>query len=237
MKVPFNFFRFINQISGGSLEILHTAIKGFNKSRAVEASAGLAFYFLLSLFPLLVVLISVNSSIFGSEQAIQVTVEIIEGVIPVSQTIIEQNSEQLVNYRGPLGAASLLISLWSAALVFSTLANNINLAWSEAKSRNVINSRFVGLGIVVMLVLFLFLSLITTTVGKILPQYNIPIFDRIPDLDAQLWNIPTTLMPWLFSFLLFYAFYNWIPNIRVSHRATLLSAVIISLFWELTKLK
>ena len=231
-----NLYRFINKITGGTLEILHTAFKGFGRCRGADAAAGLSYYTLMSLFPLLIVIVSVASSIFGSEQALQEAVVIIEKVIPVSQDIIEQNLERLLTLRAPLGLAGLLVSLWSATLVFATLASNINLAWSEAKSRKYIHRRFIGLMIVLILILFLFLSIFSTMLVKVLPQLNKPIFNEIPFLDKVLGSIPSTVLPWFFSFLLFYAFYNWIPNIRVSHRATILSAVVISIVWETTKL-
>src|SRR5690606_14723444 len=87
-----------------------------------------------------------------------------------------------------------------------------------------------------MLILFLFLSIFATTLVKVLPQFNIPLFSEIPFLERIIGSITSTLLPWFFSFLLFYAFYNWIPNTKVTHRATIISAVLISIIWEITKL-
>lgn len=218
------------------LEILQTAVKGFGRSRGADAAAGMSYYTLMSLFPLLIVTVSVVSSIFGSDQAFEEAVVIIEKVIPVSQDIIEKNLERLITLRAPLGLAGLLVSLWSATLVFATLANNINLAWSDAKSRKYFHRRVIGLLIVIMLILFLFLSISATTLVKVLPQFNIPIISETPLLDRIIGSITSTVLPWVFSFFLFYAFYNWIPNTRVSHRATIITAVFISIIWETTKL-
>jgi uncharacterized BrkB/YihY/UPF0761 family membrane protein len=50
------FYGKANDLSGGSLDILRNANKRFNDARASEAAAGMAYYAVFSLFPLLLAL-------------------------------------------------------------------------------------------------------------------------------------------------------------------------------------
>jgi membrane protein len=42
----------------------------------------------------------------------------------------------------------------------------------------------------------------------------------------------SSIIPWLASFILFLAFYRWVPNTEVTWRAAFLGAVIASVAWQ-----
>jgi membrane protein len=50
-----------------------------------------------------------------------------------------------------------------------------------------------------------------------------------------LWEVVSRLIPWLFTFLLFFGLYLWVPNVEVERRAALWGAVAAAIAWEVVK--
>lgn len=232
MEIFINVYQKANQLTGGLLDILKNALQSFSQHRGTQGAAGLAYYTLFSLFPLLIVIVSLASFWLGGEQAITQAVDFISEGLPVSRNLIETNLERVLDLRGPAGIISIVLSLWSASLVFATLANNINLAWEKSESRNMIKNRFVGVVMIAFLVLVLFLSIFLSTFARLLPSLNIPILEDIPIINTSLWNIGFIVLPWIVVFLLFFSLYFWVPNTNVELKAAIWAALFASIVWE-----
>ena len=81
-------YRRANDLSGGSLDILRETFQRFNEARASEAAAGMAYYALFSLFPLLLALVAAGSFFLESERAYREVVDLVTQAIPVSRGLI-----------------------------------------------------------------------------------------------------------------------------------------------------
>jgi membrane protein len=223
-------YREINQSSGGRLNILKKALNTFSKTRASQAAASLAYYAFFSLFPLLLVLIAGGSYFLNSQQVYQDVTSFVQEAIPVSTQVIDENLQQVLNVRGTVGFVGLLTLLWSASSVFSNLAYNINLAWPGAPRRNFLEKRIVGLGMIAGLSGLLILSLSLDSITNLIPFLSIN-SASIPGLS--LWRFLSSLGSWLTIFLLFLALYGWVPTENVHWNATLWGALIASIAWKL----
>lgn len=215
--------------------LLQKTIAQYNRARAADAAAGLAYYSLLSLFPLLLVLVAVTSSFFSGEEAYQRAVEFVATAFPLSRELIERNLRMVLSLRGPVGLVGAVFSLWSATLMFSMLAHNINLAWPTAKPRNIIKMRFVGLVIVAVLVVFFLLSILSTTFTNLLPKTGIPFLDDYV-INGSFWGgLSRHFLPWVITFLMFLGLYQWAPNTPVTWRAAFWGALFAAAGWQSSK--
>jgi len=222
-------YRSLNQISGGRLNILKNALRTFANTRASQAAASLAYYAFFSFFPLLLVLIAGGSYFLNSQQVYQSVTQLVQKTIPVSNQIINENLRQVLDVRGPVGIIGLLTLLWSASGVFTNLAYNINLAWPDAPRRNFFEKRLIGLGMIAGLSGLLILSLSLDWVTNLVPFLNI---DSAPSSTLGLWSLFSNLGSWLTIFLLFLALYRWVPTEKVYWSATFWSALTASLTWK-----
>lgn len=125
-------YKGINQFSGGRLDILTIALRTFSETRASQAAASLAYYAFFSLFPLLLVQIAGGSYFLNSQEIYQDVTQFVQDTIPVSTQVINENLQQVLHVRAAVGVIGLLTLLWSASGVFTNLAFNINLAWPSA---------------------------------------------------------------------------------------------------------
>ena len=219
----------INQLSGNRFSILEHAVKTFTEKQAGQASAGLAYYSIFSIFPLLLVFIAAGSYFIDTNQVFNVVTQFIQQALPISRQIINENLEQILQARGTAGIISILTLLWSASGMFTNLAYNINLAWSRAARRNFLQNRLVGLWMIVALIGLIVLSLILSWITQRLPHMDIA---HASPTYLFVLRLISALGSWLMIFLVFFALYHWIPTMDVTWSATLWGALLASLAWK-----
>jgi uncharacterized BrkB/YihY/UPF0761 family membrane protein len=146
------FYTWADQRSGGSLSILGCAAQRFGEMRAAEAAASVAYWAFFSLFPLLLFLVAIGSFVLASEQVYGPVVNFAGQIFPGSQGLIQQNIQQVLTRRGPVGLIGLVGLLWSASEAFDALSRHINRAWSTARPRAAWQYRLLGLGMIGALV-------------------------------------------------------------------------------------
>jgi membrane protein len=223
------FYQNINHISGDRINILNHALKTFTEKQAAQASAGLAYYTLFSIFPLLLVFVAGGSYFLDRSQVFNTVTQFVQQALPIPKQVINENLQEVLEERGTAGIISLLTLLWSASGMFTSLAYNINLAWPRASRRNFLQSRLIGLWMIVGVIGLIILSLILSWLTTRLPFMNIA--DASP-LDLVLLRLISAFGSWLTIFLVFLTLYRWIPTLRVKWRATLWGALIASLAWK-----
>jgi len=223
------FYQKINQLSGNRFSILENAIKTFTEKQAAQASASLAYYSIFSIFPLLLVFIAVGSYFIDAKQVFNVVTQFIQQALPISRQIINENLQNILETRGTAGIISILTLLWSASGMFTSLAYNINLAWSRAARRNFLQNRLVGLWMIVGLIGLIILSLFLSWITRRLPLMSIA---HDSPADLFLWRLISAFGSWLMIFLVFFTLYHWIPTKRVKWSATVWGALLASLAWK-----
>jgi membrane protein len=221
-----------DRLTGGALSVLQDALQHFARARAPEAAAAMAYYALLSLFPLMLVLVAVSSFFLGREQVQREAISLITQALPISEELIARNIQQVLRLRGTVGIAGLLGALWSATGVFTVLVRHINLAWSDAELRSFLEKRLVGLVVVTTLAVLLVLSLLSSAAFDLLAQFQVPLAGGVAIYETPLWDLLSALVPALATFLMFLAFYRWVPNTRVRWRAACWGALVATLGWR-----
>lgn len=220
-----------DRISGNRLNIFKDAIETFNVTRAGQASASLAYYVILSLFPLLSVLVAAGGYFLDSEEVYQKVTQLVRQNFPTtSYDWIVENLRQILEQRGTIGIIGLATLLWAASGGFISLAYNINLAWLEAPQRNFFQKRLIGLQMIAGLSGLFLLSLIMDSVVNILHILNLPFTSF---LDAGLWKWLSNFFSWLVIFVLFFVLYYWVPTVNVSGRAAFWGALAASAVWKI----
>ncbi len=222
----------IDRLTGGGLGIVRDAVRRFVAAKSSEAAAGMAYYALFSLFPLLLVLVSAGSLVLEGEAAYRQAIALVGEAIPVSTQLIERNIQQVLDVRGAVGLVGLAGTLWSATGFFSALARNVNRAWQEAEKRSFLEQRLVALGMVGVLVLLLALSLFSTAIFGLLPKLATAARLGGAIFETSWWSAMSRVVPWLFKFVLFLALYRWVPNTKVPWQAAVTSALVTAIGWE-----
>jgi YihY family inner membrane protein len=115
--------------------ILCLAIKRFSVMDGKQSAAAFAHYAFFSLFPLIILFVSVASVFIDRQQASAQLIDMVKSYIPLSgemQRGIFDTLGGVVNSRGQAGSLALLVLIWSAMQFFTTLISSTNQAWGIA---------------------------------------------------------------------------------------------------------
>lgn len=209
----------LNNLLRGAPACVAAAYNNFQQVRAAQAAAGIAYYALFSMFPLMLLFISAGSYFLERQQAEQVLIYVIGQALPVPIDSLQENLDHALSAGGTLGLTGLIGLLWSATGVFSALAININRAWSNARERNFFAHRLTGMAMIVFLAILLLASLTFTGLLNLLIRFRGTWDLTISVWEADLWKLISLTVSLALVFLMFTTMYRFVPSIRASRRA------------------
>jgi membrane protein len=201
----------------------------FSKSRATQAAAGLAYYTFFSIFPLMLLLILIGSFFLDRQNMLQRVTQFVQGVLPVPQQFVVQNLQTVLKSRAAVGIFVLVSLLWSASSMFDNLAYEINQAWPEAKARGLVQSRLIGIDMILGLTVLMLVSIILDSLTKWLAG-PAPASGPLGAFNPL--ALVASLGSWLAIFILFLAMYHWVPTVDVSWSASAWGAVAATIGWK-----
>ncbi len=134
------------------LRILRRAGRHVLSDRLQVLSAGISFFAILSLAPLMVTALSVYGALNTPEQALaqlsdvaEVLPDALEPVVAEQLVTITQASGQVLTFRGLTG---LIVALWTAITAATYLIDALTLAYHETETRGFLRRSAMGLVVV-----------------------------------------------------------------------------------------
>ena len=224
----------INDFSGGWLGVLRHALTNLTRSRGAEASAGLAYYALFSIFPVLLVVVSAGSVFLEQALVKAKLLEAIMSFLPISALAVNDHIDAILKVRGAVTTFALLSLIWSGSNVFEKIVININRAFVRSRNPGFIQSRVMALIMILALVVLFILSLAVNTLIGLLP-----VLQQAQAAGNSLLNSPALtwiswLLPLMIKFFLFFGLYTWLPrHITTLMRARAIGALVAAVLWEL----
>ncbi|HTP02196.1 MAG TPA: YihY/virulence factor BrkB family protein [Anaerolineales bacterium] len=211
------------------LRVLDTSAITFTKCRGPHAAASLAYYTFFSIFPLMLVFILAGSYFLDQQSMLQRVTQGVQSVLPISQQFVVQNLQQVLQQRTAVGIFVLISLLWSASSMFNNLAYEINEAWPEAKNRNFVRARLIGLDMIAGLTALLVLSIILDSLSKYLSGLgaNQALFGAFNP-----WAVLSSFGSWVAVFMLYFAMYHWVPTVPVRWWAAFWGALAAAIGWK-----
>jgi YihY family inner membrane protein len=111
------------------------AVKNFLQMGGPTSAAAFSYYAFFSLFPLFGLSLPIASLFIDLERAGTEIITYLKAYVPISgelQSYIFDIIRGSVKMRAPAGAIALLVLVWSATQLFSTLVSATRRAWGEA---------------------------------------------------------------------------------------------------------
>lgn len=134
------------------LSIFRRAGKHVLSDRLQVLSAGISFFAILSLAPLMVTALSVYGALNTPEQALaqlsgiaEVLPDALEPVVADQLVTITQASGKVLTFRGLTG---LIVALWTAITAATYLIDALTLAYHESETRGFLRRSAMGLAVV-----------------------------------------------------------------------------------------
>ncbi|MDQ0155566.1 YihY/virulence factor BrkB family protein [Robertmurraya andreesenii] len=173
-------------------------------------AAQLAYFFLLSLFPLLIVLVSLIPYLpIKQEEMLWVVADFAPGQ---TMAFIETNLNEIMSHQnGTLLSFGILATIWSASNGMNALIRALNKAYEVKESRSFVVARGMAILFTFALVFVFLVALLLPVFGK---QIGMFLFAKL-GLSSQFlafWNMVRWLMSALIIYLVFLAVYWIAPN-------------------------
>jgi membrane protein len=210
----------------GQMQVFIYTIRIFGQNQMVVRSAGLTYFTLLAIVPLMAVAFGIMKG-FGDEGQIEDQIEHwLGGLLPhvgnLSEQIMEWARNMVEGARGGwIAAIGSVVFLWSVILVFMNVENSFNYIWEVRRTRSI--ARKISDYISVM-ILGPVLWLVFAAVGG---QVEASLDSLVR--GTFLWPLLSAikaLIPLVTASLILTLVYKVIPNTQVKFAAALKAAVI-----------
>jgi len=218
-------------------DLVWRVFEGMRNHDATHLAAGLAYYAMFSLFPLLLGLLAISGSVLASEGIEGDFIGFVTANLPGSRDLVEDNVSQLIQFRGVLGAVAVLGLLWSASAVFGGISRAVNRAWGIRRDRPFYIAKILHIGMALTVGLLFLLSTAATSVIEVFSNQTRDLSvlgqDVMPDLGLA--NLALRAVPWVITFLIFLLVYRFVPNTKTYWRYIWPGALTAAVLFEVAK--
>jgi YihY family inner membrane protein len=185
---------------------------------------------ILSLFPFIVMMLTISRQVFHSQAMVGVVREMMTGFLPSNQDFIMRNMVLLVKPHKSTQVYSVIMLLISSTGVFLPLEVALNGVWGVKENRSYLRNQAVSLGLA-----FVIGVLAMVSVGLTTAQSWIFVGQTGSVASVMLHGGTATILGIMTSVLIFFLIYWVLPNRKVPARAVLPTAIVIGLLWEAAK--
>ncbi len=208
----------------------------WNDDNVPRLGAALAFYSILSIGPLLLIVVSLAGLAFGDERASQFIFYEISGLVGIEgasaiRTILTNSTTPASSYIATaIGIVTLVIS---ATGFFAQLQDSLNTIWNVEGSRADIVSffrkRMLSFGMILGIALLLLLALVVSAALSAITAYFV---DLLPGLVMHGVNLVGSFAAITFLFAIIF---KVLPDVRIRWKDVWLGAAITALLFSIGK--
>lgn len=235
--------KFVDDINEGEVDGFDvTTFNGFIKElitriKKVDVTglaSQLAFFFLLSLFPLLIFIFTLLPYLNLDQAEIFI---FIRDYAPESVAILlEETVGEVLNKRnGGLLSFGIIATVWSASKGMNALTKALNLSYFKEESRSFIVTRGMSVIFTVMLIAVVVVALVLPVFGE---QIGIFAFSYLGLEEGflKLWSNLRWFLPPILIYTVFSLIYWLVPSVKLQYRSVILGSVIVTIGWIVTSL-
>ncbi len=209
-------------------------IEQFQKDNVPILSAAQAYYYFLSIFPLIVVCFALIPYFNINPQD---AVTFIGNVLPSEiANVFEENIVSLVDtQRGGLLTVGIIGALWSSSAGINAFIKSTNEAYHVEETRNFLVVRLISLGLTLGMIVTLVVAILVPVFGDVILSFVSSILGFSGTMEILL-----QILRWAVSLLAITGFllilYRFAPNKRIPFKYIFPGALTASILWLLISL-
>jgi membrane protein len=195
-------------------------------------AASIAYYSLLSLFPFLLLLISVLGEITSRADARAATLTFVLRYFPTRLDFVARQLEALQRTQVPLGLFGGVALIWAALGFFSAISTAVNNAWKVEKQRSYLKHKLVAFLMMVAAFGLLALTVLVFSAGQVV---GASWFGGVAERFPSLLRLRGLTVSWTATSSLIFAvglIFYFVPNAKVRFRDVWVGAVLTGLLWR-----
>lgn len=211
--------------------LIFRTFRNFSRDDGSHMAAGVAYYGVFSLFPLLLATVAIAGYVVSDPQTQQRLFDVLDGLLPGSGStgFVQENIEAISAARGALGLFALAGLLWSARAVFGAVHRVVNRAWKVPEPQHFILFQLAQVGAAVAATVLFVGSAVLGTVGR-------TVASQVDLLPVQVpWAALIAALTFSISTALFMFVYKFIPDAQVRWRDAVPAGLAAGVGFEVAK--
>lgn len=218
---------FSREVLGKAGNVVVASAKHFVKDNGPQWAAAIAYYSLLSLFPLLLAAIAIAAYFVDREWAIDQGSQLIRGLIPSGTQFIREIIQEIMQTRGEAGILSILILLWSGSRVFGVITKALNIAYHVSEPYSFLRRTLIEMSMTLTIGILFILA-----VGSRLVISFSQSFVQMPPLQEDVfYKVLSFIIPVVLLLISLFLTYQYVPRRRVTWWAALTGATVFTLLF------
>ncbi|MDO8717244.1 MAG: YihY/virulence factor BrkB family protein [Dehalococcoidales bacterium] len=205
-------------------------MKRIGRKRSFIMAAGVSYYVILSIFPILLGLIAIFGFFLPSLNLQDELIQFIGRNLPGAADILEQNIASIVRIRGILGILSVVVLFWSGSTMFSAISLAINHACDIRRYRRFFIRKASELAMALSTGILFLLSLGASVIASILRGVS-----DLPAAILIIVDIGSRLVAFLLILVVFLLLYKLIPCTRTYWRYVWPGALLAAVLFEIAR--
>jgi membrane protein len=204
----------------------------FYKSDNLTFAASIAYYALLSMFPFVLLILSILDRL-SARRSNDTLLEIIARTLPSHFDFVSTQIQELAHAPFRLGLAGTIITLWASMGVFGAITSAVNHAWGVEKPLGFFKHKLVSFGMLVAAGVLMLAALLLIGAVQVVQAgwfsevvATFPTLARFSGLAYR--NAPTPMFILVVGLIYYFA-----PNAQVRLRDVWVGAVLAGLLWRL----
>lgn len=209
----------------------------FHEDELTTHAAAIAFYCLLSIGPLLLVVLSAGGLILQESTGLMERLkESLTLLFPVAQDQLLNQLTSFVSRSKVFGIVGILGLFWSGSRVFASLTTSLNQIWRAEGGRPYWKHRLIAISLVpLLLILLLGLVAASTAYGMFVANTNGNFAVNIPGW-LTIGKITAYVLPFAISWIMFYLLYWFLPARKIMKRSAFIGSTVAALLWQMLKM-
>jgi len=214
-------------------EVLRDAVVNFFRENSFAVSASIAYYSLLALFPMLLLLLGVSGVFIRRYELSGRLAMVLEHYLPVRRDFILTNLVSISRAYGRVGVLSFLLLLWASSGVFLPLERALNQAWEVGQQRPWWRRRLLALEMAgIFGILALLSTLLVGTHRYAYAWLRTWVASPLLPFAQLLYRGIFLAATFSITLLMFLIIFERLPNRPMSFRQVFPGALLTALIWQ-----
>lgn len=213
---------------------LKPLIKKIIQNDVAGMAAQLAYFFLLSLFPMLIFMVTLLPYTPLTQQDI---FNVIKDYAPQETFAMIQKTlnEVMASRSGGLLSIGIIGTLWSASNGMNALMKSLNKAYDVTEKRSFIVARSLAIVLTIAMIFVFMIALLLPVFGK---QIGLFIFSflGLSEVFLKVWAVIRWVLTPVILFVVFLAVYYMAPSLKIKCTTAVPGAIFASVGWIVVSL-
>lgn len=207
--------------------VMWHAFKDFFHDNGLQWAGAIAYYSLLSVFPLLLAAVSIASTMIDPKWAIRQATEYLSSFIPEGSSAVQDVVNDAVSSGRATSAVSVLVLLWTGSYVFASLTKALNIAYDVDETYGVLRLLWIELLMLLTVGVVFVLALTSPLAIAWLRQT----FQSWPEGRETVLGWLIAAVPGVLLVTAFFLMYRFVPRRRIDWKPALFGSMISALLF------